>query len=83
MGNFQEVVRAKSKLRMALTGVSGAGETLGALYIAFGLTGDWSKIAVIDTEHELSLIHILTFSCLHETTGLGFDTRKYYRVVQY
>ena len=25
----------------------------------------------------------LTFSCLHETTGLGFDTRKYYRVVQY
>lgn len=52
MGNFQEVVRAKSKLRMALTGVSGAGKTLGALYIAFGLTGDWSKIAVIDTEHE-------------------------------
>lgn len=52
MGNFQEVVRAKSKLRMALTGVSGAGKTLGALYIAYGLTGDWSKIAVIDTEHE-------------------------------
>ena len=37
---------------MALTGVSGAGKTLGALYIAYGLTGDWSKIAVIDTEHE-------------------------------
>lgn len=52
MGNFQEVVRAKSKLRMALTGVSGAGKTLGALYIAYGLTGDWSRIAVIDTEHE-------------------------------
>ena len=52
MGNFQEVVRAKSKLRMAITGVSGAGKTLGALYIAYGLTGDWSRIAVIDTEHE-------------------------------
>ena len=52
MGSFQEVVREKSKLRMALTGVSGAGKTLGALYIAFGLTGNWSKIAVIDTEHE-------------------------------
>ncbi len=52
MGNFQEVVRAKSKLRMALTGVSGAGKTLGALYIAYGLAGDWKKIAVIDTEHE-------------------------------
>lgn len=52
MGNFQEAVRAKSKLRMALTGVSGAGKTLGALYIAYGLTGDWGRIAVIDTEHE-------------------------------
>lgn len=52
MGNFQDVIRAKSKLRMALTGVSGAGKTLGALYIAYGLTGDWGKIAVIDTEHE-------------------------------
>lgn len=37
---------------MALTGVSGAGKTLGALYIAYGMTGDWSKIALIDTEHE-------------------------------
>jgi len=51
-GSFQEVVREKSKLRMALTGVSGSGKTLGALYIAYGLTGDWKKIAVIDTEHE-------------------------------
>ena len=37
---------------MALTGVSGAGKTLSALYIAYGITGDWSKIALIDTEHE-------------------------------
>lgn len=37
---------------MALMGVSGAGKTLGALYIAYGMTGDWSKIALIDTEHE-------------------------------
>ena len=34
---------------MALTGVSGRGKTLGALYIAYGITGDWGKIAVIDT----------------------------------
>ncbi len=37
---------------MALTGVSGSGKTLGALYIAYGLTKDWSRIALIDTEHE-------------------------------
>lgn len=49
---FQPVTRKKAKLRMALTGVSGSGKTLGALYIAFGMTGDWSKVALIDTEHE-------------------------------
>lgn len=49
---FETVTRRSAKLRMALTGVSGAGKTLGALYIAFGITGDWGKIALIDTEHE-------------------------------
>lgn len=46
------VERKKAKLRMALTGVSGAGKTLSALYIAYGITQDWGKIALIDTEHE-------------------------------
>lgn len=49
--SFAPVKRQKAKLRMALTGVSGAGKTLGALYIAYGITGDWGKIALIDTEH--------------------------------
>ena len=48
---FRKVERQKAKLRMALTGVSGAGKTLGALYIAYGMTGDWGKIALMDTEH--------------------------------
>lgn len=50
---FEKVTRKKAKLRMALTGVSGAGKTLSALLIAGGMTGgDWSKVAMIDTEHE-------------------------------
>lgn len=51
-GLFRPVERKQAKLRMALCGVSGSGKTLGALYIAYGITGDWSKIALIDTEHE-------------------------------
>lgn len=51
MGNIRKAARKKSKLRMALTGVSGSGKTLGALYIAYGITGDWDKIVLIDTEH--------------------------------
>lgn len=49
---FEQVTRKKAKLRLALTGVSGAGKTLSALYIAYGITSDWKKIALIDTEHE-------------------------------
>ena len=48
---FQKVTRVKSKLRLALAGPSGSGKTLSALLLAFGITGDWSKIALIDTEH--------------------------------
>ena len=48
---FEPVVREKAKLRMAISGVTGAGKTLGALYIAYGITGDWGKVALIDTEH--------------------------------
>lgn len=51
MSLFEPVTREKAKLRLALTGVSGAGKTLSALYIAFGITGDWGKVALIDTEH--------------------------------
>ncbi|MDE6834898.1 MAG: ATP-binding protein, partial [Ruminococcus sp.] len=46
-----KVTREKSKLRLALTGPSGAGKTLSALLLAYGITNDWSKIALIDTEH--------------------------------
>lgn len=52
MITFTPVTRKKSKLRLALTGVSGAGKTLSALYIAYGITGDWNKVVLIDTEHE-------------------------------
>lgn len=50
--NFQPATRAKSKARIAVTGPSGAGKTLSSLYLAYGITGDWGKIALIDTEHE-------------------------------
>ena len=52
MGLFEIATRAKSKARIALTGSSGSGKTLSALYLAYGFTNDWSKIALVDTEHE-------------------------------
>lgn len=52
MAIFETVSRAKSKARIAVTGPSGAGKTLSALYLAYGLAGDWQRVALIDTEHE-------------------------------
>lgn len=42
--------RSKTKLRATINGPSGSGKTLSALLVAYGITGDWSKIVLIDTE---------------------------------
>lgn len=52
MAIFEKVTRKKSKARIALVGPSGSGKTLSGLLLAYGITGDWSKVALIDTEHE-------------------------------
>ena len=52
MAIFEPATRKKSKARIAMVGPSGAGKTLSALFLAYGITGDWNKIALIDTEHE-------------------------------
>jgi len=48
---LQKATRKKVKLRLGLSAVSGGGKTFSALLLAKGLVGDWSKIAVIDTEN--------------------------------
>ena len=50
MFNLAKAQRSKSKLRLGISGSAGSGKTYSALKIAYGLTHDWSKIAVIDTE---------------------------------
>lgn len=49
--HLQKAQRKKAKIKMALQGPSGSGKTYSSLLLAFGLCGDWSKIAVIDTEN--------------------------------
>ncbi|XVJ66866.1 MAG: AAA family ATPase [Lacibacter sp.] len=48
---LQTASRKRAKIKMGLQGPSGSGKTYSALLIAFGLTNDWSKVAVIDTEN--------------------------------
>jgi len=43
--------RSKTKIKVAMCGSSGSGKTYSALLVAHGITNDWAKIAVIDTEN--------------------------------
>lgn len=45
------------KLRLGLSGASGFGKTTSALLLAYGMTSDWSKIAVIDTENSSASLY--------------------------
>jgi len=50
--NLHQAKRSRAKIRISLQGPSGSGKTFSALQMAFGLTGDWKKICVIDTENQ-------------------------------
>lgn len=49
--------RKNVKLRLGISGASGFGKTHSALLLAYGMTQDWSKIAVIDTENSSASLY--------------------------
>lgn len=48
---FRKAERKQVKLKIGISAPSGAGKTYSALLVAYGICGDWEKIAVIDTEN--------------------------------
>jgi hypothetical protein len=48
---LRKAARKKAKIRLGLSAVSGGGKTFSAILVAKGLTGDLSKVAIIDTEN--------------------------------
>ncbi|MCF2446220.1 ATP-binding protein [Dyadobacter sp. CY345] len=58
--------RQNTKVKIGIQGPSGSGKTKSSLLLAFGLTNDWSKIAIIDTENQSSELysHIGNFNVL-------------------
>lgn len=49
--------RQNVKLRLGISGASGFGKTYSALLLAYGMTQDWSKIALIDTENSSASLY--------------------------
>lgn len=51
MLQLRKATRKKAKIRLGLSAVSGGGKTYSAILIAKGLSGDLSKVGIIDTEN--------------------------------
>lgn len=64
---LQKAERAQAKLRVGVNGPSGSGKTYSALLLAYGITNDWSKIVVIDTENNSASLyaHLGEFNTLN------------------
>ena len=54
---LQKAQRHQVKLRIGLSGPSGFGKTYSALLMAYGITNDWNKIALIDTENKSASLY--------------------------
>lgn len=74
--------RKKAKIKLGLQGPSGSGKTYSALLLAFGLTEDWSKIAIIDTENHSSNLysHLGEFNVL--PLDAPFSPEKYIKAIR-
>lgn len=79
---IQKAERKQAKIKMSLQGSSGSGKTMGALLIAYGLCGDWSKIAVIDSENYSASLyaHLGNFSVVNITAP--FSPEKYMEAIK-
>lgn len=54
---LRQAQKEQVKLKIGLSGASGFGKTYSALLLAYGITNDWGKIAVIDTENNSASLY--------------------------
>ena len=79
---LQQASKKRAKIKMALQGPAGVGKTYSALLIAYGITNDWSSIAVIDTEnHSANLYsHLGKYNVLN--IGAPFTPEKFIQAIK-
>lgn len=79
---LKKATRKQVKLKLNISAPSGAGKTMGALYMAKGLVGDWNKIAVIDTENSSASLysHLGDFNTIDLTAP--FTPERYSEAIE-
>jgi hypothetical protein len=75
--------RKKARIKMALQGPSGSGKTMSALLVAFGLCGDWQKIAIIDTENHSADLYASLGGYNVLDLSAPFTPEKYVEAIQF
>lgn len=90
MFNATKAQRERVSLKIGVDGPSGAGKTLSSLKMAYGITGDWSRIAVADTENESALYYageLTSNDWLHipfsPATKDGYSPLNYVKLIEY
>jgi AAA domain len=70
------------KLRLGLSGASGFGKTMSALLLAHGITDNWTKIAIIDTENNSANLyaHLGDFNVL--VLSAPFSPEQYIKAIK-
>jgi hypothetical protein len=78
---LQKAERHQVKLKLGLSGASGFGKTYSALILAFGITNDWEKIAIIDTENNSASLysHLGEFNVL--TLHQPYSPERYIQAI--
>lgn len=74
--------RQNVKIKMGLQAPSGGGKSYSALLIAFGITQDWSKIAIIDTENHSGELysHLGSYNVLN--VEAPFSPERYQEAIE-
>ena len=80
---LKKAVKKQVKLRLGMSGASGFGKTYSALLLSYGITNDWGKIAVIDSENKSASLYadLGEFQVLE--ISAPFDPEKYISAIKY
>jgi hypothetical protein len=79
---LRQATRQKAKIRLAISGPTGSGKSYTALLIGNGLVGDWSKIAVIDTENNSADLYAHLGPFLVNPIEPPYSTEKYINAIK-
>lgn len=82
MEQLRKAQRKQAKIKLAFQGPAGSGKTLSSLKLAYGMTNDWNKIAVIDTEnHSADLYaHLGDYNVL--SLSKPFSPERYIKAIE-